>query len=77
MLKYLCVTHIIHPQLETCCSLNKYSVRLSYSFSPPDAAVKQFFLQACGGDTQGPGGQGGRESTERERRRQRLEGSCL
>lgn len=63
--KYQCRSH--HPSTagDLLLLLNKYSVRLCYSESPPDTAVKQFFLQACGGDTPGPWGQRGRESTYR------------
>lgn len=65
--------------------LNKYSVRLCYSSRPPETAVKPFFLQACEGDTPGPEGQRGRESTdgpwlgvrETEGQRRTLTGSCL
>lgn len=50
---------------------------------PPDTVVKLFFLMICEGELHEPGGQRGRESTERpgwerERgQRQRPKGLCL
>ncbi|KAK5923250.1 hypothetical protein CgunFtcFv8_000238 [Champsocephalus gunnari] len=35
--------------------LNTYSVGLCYSQSRTDTAFKPFLVQACGGDTPGPG----------------------
>lgn len=84
MVKYQCCSY--HPSTAgDLLLLNKYSVRLCYSSRPPETAVKPFFLQACEGDTPGPEGQRGRESTdgpwlgvrETEGQRRTLTGSCL